>query len=53
MVDQYNRVKGSENIFVIGDAALMTEEKYPNGHPQVAQVAIQQARTLARNFEKY
>ncbi len=51
MVDQYNRVKGSENIFVIGDAALMTEKKYPNGHPQVAQVAIQQARTLARNLK--
>jgi len=51
MVDQYNRAKGFANIFVIGDAALMTEERYPNGHPQVAQVAIQQARTLARNLK--
>ena len=42
IVDQYNRIAGSENIFVIGDAAFMTEKKYPNGHPQVAQVAIQQ-----------
>lgn len=50
-VDQYNRVKNSENIFVIGDAAYMTEKKYPNGHPQVAQVAIQQARVLARNLK--
>lgn len=49
-VDAYNRAMGSENIFVIGDAALMTEKNYPNGHPQVAQVAIQQARTLSRNL---
>jgi len=51
MVDAYNRVKGYDSIFVIGDAAFMTEKKYPDGHPQVAQVAIQQARTLARNLK--
>jgi NADH dehydrogenase len=49
-VDRYNRLNDYENIFAIGDAALMSEERYPNGHPQVAQVAIQQARTLARNL---
>jgi NADH dehydrogenase len=52
LVDRYNRVKGSENIFVIGDAAFMTENKYPNGHPQVAQAAIQQARLLAQNLKR-
>jgi NADH:ubiquinone reductase (H+-translocating) len=51
LVDQYNKAKGCENIFAIGDAALMTEKKYPNGHPQVAQVAIQQARRLAQNLK--
>ncbi len=49
-VDRYNRVKGYGNIFAIGDIALMKEDKYPNGHPQVAQAAIQQARCLARNL---
>lgn len=52
IVDRVNRVKGYENIFSLGDACLMQEEKYPNGHPQVAQVAIQQADNLAVNFER-
>jgi NADH dehydrogenase len=50
-VDRYNRVTGYGNIFAIGDISLMTEEKYPNGHPQVAQVAIQQAQLLAENLK--
>lgn len=49
-VDRYNRVEGSENIFAIGDIALMKEEAYPNGHPQMAQPAIQQAKHLASNL---
>jgi NADH:ubiquinone reductase (H+-translocating) len=49
-VDRKNKVEGASNIFAIGDIAFMTEEKYPNGHPQVAQVAIQQAKTLSKNF---
>ena len=51
-VDKYNRLMGHENIFVIGDACFVEEdEQYPNGHPQVAQVAIQQAKNLARNLK--
>ncbi|MCE3278142.1 MAG: NAD(P)/FAD-dependent oxidoreductase [Bacteroidetes bacterium] len=49
-VDRKNMVEGASNIFAIGDIAFMTEEKYPNGHPQVAQVAIQQAKNLSKNF---
>jgi NADH dehydrogenase len=49
-VDRYNRVSGYSNIFALGDISLQTEEKYPNGHPQVAQVAIQQAQGLAENL---
>ncbi len=49
-VDKYNRVSGYSNIFALGDISLQTEEKYPNGHPQVAQVAIQQAQVLAVNL---
>ncbi len=51
LVDSYNRVDGYENIYAIGDIALMLgNEKYPKGHPMVAQVAIQQAANLAKNF---
>ena len=49
-VDAYSKVEGTDNIYAIGDIALMTEEKYPNGHPQVAQPAIQQAELLAKNL---
>ena len=52
VVDQCSRVKGYENIFALGDISLMTEEKYPNGHPQVAQVAIQQAKLLSANLKR-
>jgi NADH dehydrogenase len=50
-VNRNNRVEGYQNIFAIGDIAFMTEEKYPNGHPQVAQVAIQQAAALSVYFK--
>jgi NADH dehydrogenase len=52
IVDRYSRIKGYENIFALGDIAYMTEERYPNGHPQVAQVAIQQARSLSQNLAR-
>ncbi len=50
-VDQYNRVVGYENIFAIGDIAYMETNTYPYGHPQVAQVALQQATQLAANLQ--
>jgi NADH dehydrogenase len=49
--DEFNRIGGYENIFALGDIAYITNEKYPNGHPQIAQVAIQQASNLATNFK--
>lgn len=51
LVDNYNRILGYDNIFAIGDVALMKEKNYPDGHPQVAQVAIQQASLLAKNLK--
>ncbi|HMP98967.1 MAG TPA: FAD-dependent oxidoreductase, partial [Cyclobacteriaceae bacterium] len=43
LVDEFNRVKGYENIFAIGDVALMQGDKnFPNGHPMVAPPAMQQ-----------
>lgn len=51
IVDEYNRVKGYEDsVMAVGDIALMECEKYPHGHPQMAQPAIQQARNLAKNL---
>ena len=52
-VDEFNRIPGVEDVFVIGDQCLQTSDvAYPNGHPQVAQVAIQQAKNLAKNLKK-
>jgi NADH dehydrogenase len=48
--DRHNQVLHTENIFAIGDVAYMETPAYPNGHPQVAQTAIQQADTLAENL---
>lgn len=52
-VDEYNRIPGLNDVFAIGDQCLQTSDAaYPNGHPQVAQVAIQQAKNLANNLKK-
>jgi len=51
IVNQYNQIAETPNIFAIGDIALQTTDiNYPNGHPQVAQVAIQQGNALANNI---
>ena len=53
LVDQYNKVKDTQNIYAIGDICLQTTDvNYPNGHPQLAQVAIQQGQLLALNIPK-
>ena len=51
-VDVYNRVEGTTNVFAIGDIAYMENKDYPKGHPQLANVAINQAKNLAGNFKK-
>ncbi len=51
-VDRFNRVEGCEGVFALGDIAYMQEEAYPNGHPQMAQPAIQQALLLSRNIKR-
>lgn len=50
VVDGFNRVAGYEDIYAIGDTSVMKSEEYPRGHPQVAQVALQMARQLAKNL---
>jgi len=51
IVDRYNLVKGYSNIYAIGDIAYMETPAYPKGHPQVANVAINQARNLSKNLK--
>lgn len=51
-VDRLHRVAGTEDIYAVGDIAYMEEEAWPEGHPQVAQVAIQMGANLARNFRR-
>jgi NADH dehydrogenase len=52
-VDEFNRVKGYDNIFAIGDVALMEgDPTFPNGHPMMAPPAMQQGQLLARNINR-
>lgn len=52
LVDKFSRVKGYDDVMAIGDVACMASEEYPKGHPQMAQPAIQQAKTLAYNLNR-
>ena len=49
-VDDQLKLKEYADIYAIGDLALLSQDKYEAGHPQVAQVALQQAKTLAKNL---
>lgn len=52
LADEYNKLAGTTNIYAIGDTCLqMHDPAFPKGHPQVAQVAIQQGINLANNFK--
>ena len=51
-VNAFSQVKGYENVFAIGDIALMQTKEYPKGHPMVAQPAIQQGKHLAKNLKR-
>jgi NADH dehydrogenase len=51
IVDQFNKVQSTGNIYAIGDTCIQTTDpNFTGGHPQVAQVAIQQGKKLAKNF---
>jgi NADH dehydrogenase len=51
-VNRFNLVEGTNNIYALGDIAFMETPKYPKGHPQLANVAINQAKNLAANLKK-
>jgi len=54
VVDAYNRVEGLDSVFCIGDQCIMPEgdPDWQGGHPQLAQVAIQQGKLLAKNLKR-
>jgi NADH dehydrogenase len=53
LVDQFNKVNGVNYIYALGDICLqLTDPNFPKGHPQLAQVAIQQGKSLGTNFKK-
>ena len=52
IVDRYNRLKRFDSIYALGDVAYMETPKYPKGHPQVANVAINQAKNMGKNIVK-
>ncbi|MFS4418209.1 NAD(P)/FAD-dependent oxidoreductase [Maribacter sp. 2307ULW6-5] len=50
-VDAHYKVAHTKNIYAIGDACLQTSDPdFPEGHPQLASVAQQQGRHLAKNI---
>ncbi|MRS04340.1 NAD(P)/FAD-dependent oxidoreductase, partial [bacterium] len=51
IVDRFNRISGYPDIYAIGDIAYMETPLYPRGHPQVANVAINQGKLLAYNLK--
>jgi NADH dehydrogenase len=51
-VDRFNRLISFKNIYALGDVAYMETPNYPKGHPQVANVAINQAKNLGKNILK-
>jgi NADH dehydrogenase len=51
-VNEFNQLKTYDSVFSIGDVACIISEKYPRGHPQMAQPAIQQGDNLAKNLTR-
>ena len=52
LVNEFNQVKGYENIFAIGDIACLVSDEFPRGYPMMAQPAIQQGQQLGDNLLK-
>lgn len=50
LVNEYNQLIGSDAVYVLGDQCMLPGGDFPKGHPQVAQVAIQQAKNLSKNL---
>jgi NADH dehydrogenase len=51
IVNRYNQAESLDGVYAIGDIAFMKTPKYEFGHPQLANVALNQAELLAENFK--
>lgn len=51
-VNRFSEVENHPDIYAIGDIAYMETPKYPQGHPQLANVAINQGKRLAKNIRR-
>jgi len=51
-VNEHNAVDGLQNVYALGDVAYMETKEFPKGHPQLANVAINQAKNLAQNLKR-
>jgi len=51
-VNSFCQVENLKNVYAIGDVAFLSDKAYPDGHPQVAQVAIQMGKLVAGNFQR-
>ncbi len=52
LVDHFNLVNGYDNVYAVGDIAKMSTDDYPEGHPQLAPVALQQGKNLGKNISR-
>src|SRR5690625_5082919 len=51
LVNDFNQVEGTDNIYAVGDVCLQkTDSEFPEGHPQLANVAMEQGIQLGKNF---
>lgn len=51
-VNRFSEVENHPNIYAIGDISYMETANYPQGHPQLANVAINQGKILAKNLQR-
>jgi len=51
LINKHLQVKHLNNVYALGDAAALLSTEFPNGYPQVAQPAIQQANHLATQLK--
>ncbi|MGQ0452335.1 EAL domain-containing protein, partial [Bacillus sp. SS-TM] len=49
-VDEYMHAPGYEDVFMVGDAALIINEEINRPYPPTAQIAIQQGYNIAHNL---
>ncbi|HMH23822.1 MAG TPA: NAD(P)/FAD-dependent oxidoreductase [Puia sp.] len=50
--DRFGAVEGLNGVYAVGDIAYMPTPKYPNGHPQLANVAVAQGLFMGDNFKR-